>query len=108
MRHAAPHSVRFPCQDSRPSRLGQASPKWPYKAVQTILNNRPVDRRDMATQSPEAWMPGEGSSHDGVADPRRVSTRQEFAAELSLVKDHAGLTVRDVAKKIGVPASTLG
>ena len=53
-------------------------------------------------------MPGEGSSHDGVADPRRVSTRQEFAAELSLLKDHAGLTVRDVAGKIGVPASTLG
>jgi WD40 repeat protein len=53
-------------------------------------------------------MPGEGSSHDGVADPRGVSTRQEFAAELSLLKDHAGLTVRDVARKIGVPVSTLG
>src|SRR6202035_814617 len=53
-------------------------------------------------------MPGEGSSHDGATDPRRVSTRQEFAPELSSLKDHAGLTVRDVAAKVGVPASTLG
>ena len=53
-------------------------------------------------------MPGEGTPHDGAADPSGVSTRQEFAAELSLLKEHAGLTVRDVATKIGVPASTLG
>ncbi len=52
-------------------------------------------------------MPGKYSSHD-VADPSRISTRQEFAAELSLLKDHAGLTVRDIAAEIGVPPSTLG
>lgn len=53
-------------------------------------------------------MPGEGSVHDGMADPSRISTRQDFAAELSLLKDRAGLTVRDVAGKVGAPASTLG
>ena len=53
-------------------------------------------------------MPGEGSAPNGVAGPDGVSTRQEFAAELSLLKDRAGLTVRDIADKAGLPASTLG
>jgi WD40 repeat protein len=53
-------------------------------------------------------MPGSGSFPDGAADPGRASTRQEFAAELSLLKDRAGLTVRDISGKTGVPTSTLG
>ena len=53
-------------------------------------------------------MPGEGSALNGVAGPDGVSTRQEFAEELSLLKDRAGLTVRDIADKAGLPASTLG
>ena len=73
-----PHSVRFFYQDSRHLTSGQALRKWPYKAVRTIM-----------------------------IDPGRISTRQEFATELSLRKDRAGLTVRDIAAKIGVPASTL-
>ena len=52
-------------------------------------------------------MPGEGQS-PGVVDPREISTRQEFADKLSLLKDQAGLTVREIASKAGVPASTLG
>jgi hypothetical protein len=53
-------------------------------------------------------MPGEDSAAHDVADPAGVSTREEFAAALSLLKDRAGLTVRDLAGKVGVPASTLG
>src|SRR5579871_2001785 len=52
-------------------------------------------------------MRGEGQS-PGVVDPREIGTRQEFASQLSLLKDQAGLTVRDIASKAGVPASTLG
>ena len=53
-------------------------------------------------------MPSEGSLRDGRADPGRISTRQDFAAELSLLREGAGLTIRDVARKIGVPPSTIG
>ena len=35
------HPVRFRCQDSRLSALRQAFSKWPYKAVQKILIERP-------------------------------------------------------------------
>ena len=79
MQHVVPHSVRFFYQDSRHLTSGQALRKWPYKAVRTIM-----------------------------IDPGRISTRQEFATELSLRKDRAGLTVRDIAAKIGIPVSTLG
>jgi WD40 repeat protein len=41
-------------------------------------------------------------------DPGLVRTRQEFARELTLLRERAGLTVRDVAKAIGVPDSTVG
>ena len=53
-------------------------------------------------------MPSEGSLRDGRSDPGRISTRQDFAAELSLLREGAGLTIRDVARKIGVPPSTIG
>jgi WD40 repeat protein len=45
---------------------------------------------------------------DGVADPDRISTRRDFARELSLIKERATLTVRDVARTLGTPASTVG
>ncbi len=41
-------------------------------------------------------------------DPGRIGTREEFARELTLLRERAGLTVRDVAKAIGVPDSTVG
>jgi WD40 repeat protein/transcriptional regulator with XRE-family HTH domain len=43
-----------------------------------------------------------------MTDLSRIRTRQEFAAELSAAKDRAGLTIRDVAKALGVPDSTIG
>jgi len=53
-------------------------------------------------------MSEDASHRENVADPSRVQTREEFAHELTLLRERAGLTVRDVAKAIGVPDSTAG
>ncbi len=53
-------------------------------------------------------MPSERSPRNERADPGQISTRQDFAAGLSLLREGAGLTIRDVARKIGVPPSTIG
>ena len=53
-------------------------------------------------------MSEEESSRRGTADPRRVRTREELAHELTLLRERAGLTVRDVAKAIRVPYTTVG
>ena len=45
---------------------------------------------------------------DGGVDPARVGTRAEFAAAFTQVRENAGLSVRDLARRIGVPAGTLG
>lgn len=45
---------------------------------------------------------------DARPDPRRIVTRRDFGRELSLVKDHSGLSVRRLAQLVDVPASTLG
>lgn len=42
------------------------------------------------------------------ADPERIGTRADFARELTVLRAEAGLTVRDVAKRVGAPAATLG
>ena len=44
----------------------------------------------------------------GVADPDRIETRQDFGRELTLLKEQAGLTVRDAARALGIPAGTIG
>jgi WD40 repeat protein/transcriptional regulator with XRE-family HTH domain len=51
---------------------------------------------------------GERSFHDGVPDPGRISTREEFAAALTSLRERAGLTVRDVARRLGAPTATVG
>ncbi|MEU7742862.1 helix-turn-helix transcriptional regulator [Nonomuraea sp. NPDC049158] len=45
-----------------------------------------------------------------LPDPRRVRTRQDFARELTLLRERSGMTVRQVAVKIGVGGahSTIG
>ena len=53
-------------------------------------------------------MGGERLFNDGVADPDRLSTREEFAAALTSLRERAGLTVRDVARKVDVPPATIG
>ncbi|GAA1020580.1 hypothetical protein Aple_078720 [Acrocarpospora pleiomorpha] len=42
------------------------------------------------------------------ADVRRISSRPEFAQALTALRERAGLTVRDVAKAVGIPDSTAG
>lgn len=41
-------------------------------------------------------------------DPSAVSTRAEFAAAFSHVRESAGLSVRELARRLKVPAGTLG
>ena len=53
-------------------------------------------------------MPDDGSNQDSIADPSRITTRQEFAHELTLLRAQAGLSVRDVARAMGVPSGTVG
>jgi WD40 repeat protein len=50
----------------------------------------------------------EASQRKGIADPGRVHARQDFARELTLLRDRAGLTVRDVAKATAMPVATVG
>jgi hypothetical protein len=45
---------------------------------------------------------------DGVPDPDRIATQQDFGRELSALKTRAGLTVRKVARATGLPVSTVG
>lgn len=51
-------------------------------------------------------MPGDASNHDSMPDPGRISTKRDFGHELTLLRDRAGLSVRDVARALGMPTST--
>lgn len=46
--------------------------------------------------------------HGEKPDPTGVQTRQDFTRELTLLREQAGHTVRDVAKAVGIPNSTAG
>ncbi|MFG2088981.1 MULTISPECIES: helix-turn-helix domain-containing protein [unclassified Spirillospora] len=50
------------------------------------------------------------SSRSGAEapDPRGIVTRQDFARELTLLRERAGLTVRDVAREAGIPQASAG
>src|SRR5437588_789103 len=41
-------------------------------------------------------------------DPGRINSQQDFGRELTLARQQAGLTIRDVAKASGIPVSTVG
>ncbi|HEY2306460.1 MAG TPA: helix-turn-helix domain-containing protein [Streptosporangiaceae bacterium] len=43
-----------------------------------------------------------------VPDPGRIASQQDFGRELTLARQQAGLTIRDVAKASGIPVSTVG
>ncbi|MEV4411971.1 tetratricopeptide repeat protein [Catellatospora sp. NPDC049609] len=45
---------------------------------------------------------------DAAADPRRIATKADFARELTLAKEQAGVTVREIAAAVRAPASTVG
>ncbi|MER6356976.1 helix-turn-helix transcriptional regulator [Streptomyces sp. NPDC001634] len=40
--------------------------------------------------------------------PEEIGTVREFAERLTALREGAGLTIRDLAKAVGVPTSTLG
>jgi transcriptional regulator with XRE-family HTH domain len=44
----------------------------------------------------------------GGPDPRRIVTRHGFGAELTIARQRSGLSVRRVAKALGLPPSTVG
>jgi WD40 repeat protein/transcriptional regulator with XRE-family HTH domain len=44
----------------------------------------------------------------GNPDPERIATQQDFGRELTLLRNRAGLTVRQVAREAGLPISTVG
>jgi WD40 repeat protein len=46
--------------------------------------------------------------HDHGPDPSQIVTRRDFAGELTLLRELAGLTIRDVAKAAGLPDGTTG
>jgi len=54
--------------------------------------------------------PRSGDSHEQgpSSDPGRIATQQDFGRELTLARRRAGLTVREVARAAGIPASTAG
>ena len=41
-------------------------------------------------------------------DPARIATQPDFGRELTRARQRAGLTVREVARAVGIPASTAG
>ena len=43
-----------------------------------------------------------------MPDPGRITGPQDFGRELSLARQQAGLTIREVARASGIPASTVG
>ena len=45
---------------------------------------------------------------NGLPDPDRIATQQDFGRELAAVRRNAGLTVRQVARAAGLPVSTAG
>ena len=54
-------------------------------------------------------LPPDPSASDAEQpDPRRIASQPDFGRELTLVRQRAGLTVREVARAVGIPASTTG
>lgn len=49
----------------------------------------------------------ESSVNDGIPDPARFQTKEEFGAGLGLARERAGLTVRSLARVLAVPVSTV-
>lgn len=56
----------------------------------------------MTEPTPGGFAPGM------LPDPNRIATRSEFGAELTLARLERNLSVRQVAKAVGVPFSTVG
>jgi len=70
-------------------------------------DNRPDDNRPDDNR-PDDNRPGGPAAPEERPDPRRVATQPDFGRELTLARQHAGLTVREVARAAGIPPSTAG
>src|ERR1700722_5153886 len=53
-------------------------------------------------------MSDQSSSSGGVPEPDQIVTQQDFGQALTLLRNRAGLTVRQVARASALPASTVG
>jgi WD40 repeat protein len=53
-------------------------------------------------------MTDETSVNEDIPDSARFRTKEEFGAGLQLARERAGLTVRDLARVLAVPVSTVG
>ena len=58
-------------------------------------------------EEPQAQAPA-ARPGDAEPDPRRIGSQPDFGRELTLARQRAGLTVREVARAVGIPASTAG
>ncbi|WP_329348597.1 tetratricopeptide repeat protein [Streptomyces sp. NBC_01261] len=59
-----------------------------------------------ASQSAESVKDGtHGLRHP---DPEAIATRRDFGRELTALRNHASLSVRELSKETGIPTSTLG
>ena len=47
-------------------------------------------------------------TRDSVPDPAEIDNKNSFGAALTLLREQAGLTVRDIARAVGIPAATAG
>ena len=57
---------------------------------------------------PEPAQPPAAAGDPGQPDPGRIAGQLDFGRELTLARQRAGLTVREVARAVGIPASTAG
>ena len=60
------------------------------------------------TTSRNRRQPPAAAGDPGQPDPRRIAGQLDFGRELTLARQRAGLTVREVARAVGIPASTAG
>ena len=95
---------------------GDEEPESPAQAARADTADRPAqagraDTADRPASPPPAGappVPDPPASDSEQPDPRRIATQADFGRELTLVRQRAGLTVREVARAVGIPASTTG
>ncbi len=67
---------------------------------------RALGPRDEEPEPPAP--PGSRAGDPEQPDPGRIAAPPDFGRELTLARQRAGLTVREVARAVGIPASTAG
>ena len=68
----------------------------------------PVGREQSGPGEPHPGHPDPGPPDPEHPDPGRIATQPDFGRELTRARQRAGLTVREVARAVGIPASTAG